>query len=50
MTVTELIRSALAEGSLFVVKTRPFTDAESHEICVVHSSVRVLSAIHQHSQ
>jgi len=49
MAVTE-IRSTRAEGSLFIVETRSFTDAESHEICVIHSSVRILPAIHQHSQ
>jgi len=40
------IRSARAEGSLIIIETRSFTDAESHEICVVHSSVCILPAIH----
>jgi len=48
MAVTEK-RSARAEGSLFIVETRPFTDTESHEICVVHSGVRILPTVHQHS-
>jgi len=49
MAVTR-IRSARTEGSLFIVETRPFTDTESHEICIVHSGVHIiLPTVHQHS-
>lgn len=49
MAVTE-IRNACAEGFLIIIETRPFTDAESHEVRIVHSNVRVLPAVHQHGQ
>jgi len=50
MAVTE-IRSARAEGYLIlIIETRPFTDAESYEVCVVHSSICILPAVHQHRQ